>query len=171
MYLISTTHSSLISSSFYSLFPYLSSTPRIPDCHAVLGNITGGCFAFAPLADFLKVLLITTWSPSSALLAEIRIIIPSDALGERSAMILFTAIRDRSERKQTLYTESRIIHFFRYFSHLYTVLLPSVLALMLSRYYPWERTCNAGMWFSMYTPGNSPFTYIADEIHYFFFTI
>ena len=31
---------------------------------------------FAPLADFLKVLLITTWSPSSALLADIRIIIP-----------------------------------------------------------------------------------------------
>ena len=31
---------------------------------------------FAPLADFLKVLLITTWSPSSSVWEEIRIIIP-----------------------------------------------------------------------------------------------
>lgn len=31
---------------------------------------------FASLADFLKVLLITTWSPSSSLWEEIRIIIP-----------------------------------------------------------------------------------------------
>ena len=32
--------------------------------------------SLAPLADFLKVLLITTWSPSSSLWEEIRIIIP-----------------------------------------------------------------------------------------------
>ena len=76
IYLISTTHSFLISYRFFfSLAPYLSSTPRLP--HHIYGwEHYRRMLRFAPLADFLKVLLITTWSPSSSFWEEIRIIIP-----------------------------------------------------------------------------------------------
>ena len=71
MYLISTTHSFLISYRFFfSLAPYLSSTPRLP--HHLYGREHyRRMLRFAPLADFLKVLLITTWSPSSSFLRRI----------------------------------------------------------------------------------------------------
>ena len=71
MYLISTTHSFLISYRFFfSLAPYLSSTPRLP--HHIYGREHHRrMLRFAPLADFLKVLLITTWSPSSSFLRRI----------------------------------------------------------------------------------------------------
>ncbi|EJX00999.1 hypothetical protein EVA_10896 [gut metagenome] len=58
-----------------SLAPYLSSTPRLP--HHIYGREHyRRMLRFASLADFLKVLLITTWSPSSSFWEEIRIIIP-----------------------------------------------------------------------------------------------
>ena len=74
IYLISTTHSFCFLIVF-SLAPYLSSTPRLP--HHIYGREHyRRMLRFASLADFLKVLLITTWSPSSSLWEEIRIIIP-----------------------------------------------------------------------------------------------
>ena len=121
---------------------------------------------FAPLADFLKVLLITTWSPSSALLAEIRIIIPLRCSWRKIRYDLIHSYKGSLRTKtDTAYRIQNhpFLRFFwnwRCFFLLYPVLLPSVLALMLSRYYPWERTCNADMWFSMYMQGRFfPLTY------------
>lgn len=130
---------------------------------------------FAPLADFLKVLLITTWSPSSALLAEIRIIIPLGCSWRKIRYDLIHSYKGSLRTKADTAYRIRNHPFLRFsrnygcFFLLYTVPLPSVMALTLSRYYPWERTCNAGMQLSMYTQGKfPPYIYIADEIPCFY---
>jgi len=85
----------------FSLAPYLSSTPRLP--HHIYGREHyRRMLRFASLADFLKVLLITTWSPSSSLWEEIRIIIPLRWSWRKTCESPFTAIRIRSEWEQAL---------------------------------------------------------------------
>lgn len=150
MYLISTTHSSLISSSFILC---LRICPRLPgyltamQCLGTLQADASLCTARRfpeSLADYnLESILCSS--------AEIRIIIPLGCSWRKIRYNLIHSykgsLRTKTDTAHRIRNQPLIRFLWNYgcFFLLYTVLLPSVLALMLSRYYPWERTCNADM--------------------------
>lgn len=109
-YLISTTHSSLISLFCFSGIVFVLDIPNTQSLLRFKEHYRR-MLRFASLADFLKVLLITTWSPSSARWQIFVSLSPEDDLGEKPAKVFFTVIKDRSEPKQTLHTPSKS-HFY-----------------------------------------------------------
>lgn len=97
-----------------------------------------------PLADVLKVLLITTRSPSHALWQKTYHYPPLVILAKSQPWLYFKCneslgmkpalMQGQTTRKLFPHPGSPLWH---------TALTPSVLALTLSRYYLRERTCNA----------------------------
>lgn len=150
--------------------------------HWIVGNITGGHLALCsaviayalywmPLTDFLKVLLITTWSPSSALWQEMCIIIPRLWSWRKAGLGFFSNAVGRSKRNRPRHVipsghgtlEDAFLSYV-----LIRGAVPFVLAPALSRCCLRERTCNAGIQLSRFSGAVLPLHFIADGILSFY---
>lgn len=171
----------LISYNLVHSFPasHLTSHP-CRRCHGrpwLFGNTTGRHLADAVrrcsegLADY---------NPESILcsLAECRIIIPHGCSWRGASRGSLSGLIHRSERTETdTGTDPDTLSGLRPASSVHPS--PLVMALILQRYYPWERTSNAGMKFSRYSEkgqyppfyllaGGKPRFYSAFKIFLFF---
>ena len=128
----------------------------------MVGNITGGCFAWHRSQIFWKSCWLQLRVHPLLFWEEIRIIIPLRCSWRKTCESPFTAIRTRSEWEQALTVFYKMIRHRLWTDLSITILqclFPSVLALMLSRFYLRERTCNAGMQLSR-NLGLLPLSYI-----------
>ena len=140
MYLISTTHSSLIS---YTFVFWRCICPRLPPLP--YGNITGGCLALHRSRIFWKSCWLQPKVHPLLTGSSYVSLSPRKWSSQKTATVLFQLKMIRSKRKR--HKRTLPLTFWSNFFHALFI-CPRVF---LPRFYLRERTCNAGMRLSKYT--------------------